>query len=390
MFFSKEQFTLDRIVRLVMMAVFFWGLVWLLGYLSDVLIPFAIALLLAYLFNPMVNWFHKKFKKRFPAVLLSLLIVISLLTAAGVILIPLVVGEFSRMGQTLSQLVSSSEIADRATDYIPDEWWQLFLEWARSEDIQTMFKTENFWAAAQSVAQKVLPGAWGLIAGTASFLLSLVGLVVVGLYLVFLMLDFEKFSHSWQLILPISYRESSQELLQEFSNGMHRYFRAQASIASTVGILFAIGFWIIDLPLGILMGLFIGLLNMVPYLQFVGLIPAFLLGALHALTTGVNVWVYLLYMLIIFACVQGLQDSVLVPRIMGRTTGLSPAIILLSLSIWGKLLGLFGMIIAIPITCLLWAYYQRILAGTSGSPDIIGDGEPPPDLIAETKQSVLE
>jgi len=142
---------------------------------------------------------------------------------------------------------------------------------------------------------------------------------------------------------------------------MKRYFRGQAAVASIVGVLCAMGFWAIDLPLGILLGLFIGLLNMVPYLQVVGLIPAFLLTLVHSVEAGTSLWVALGLTGMVFAVVQIIQDAILVPKIMGRVTGLSPAMILLSLSIWGKLLGIFGLLIALPMTCLLLAYYQRFL-----------------------------
>jgi predicted PurR-regulated permease PerM len=118
---------------------------------------------------------------------------------------------------------------------------------------------------------------------------------------------------------------------------------------------------IIGMPMAILLGLFIGLLNMVPYLQIIGLIPAFLLALVHALETGGNLWTMLALTGLVFVVVQIIQDAILVPRIMGKEMGLSPAMILLSLSIWGKLLGIFGLLIALPMTCLLVAYYRRFL-----------------------------
>ena len=114
--------------------------------------------------------------------------------------------------------------------------------------------------------------------------------------------------------------------------------------------------------MAILLGLFIGLLNMVPYLQMIGIIPAVLLALVHALETGTNFWMVLGLTGLVFAVAQIVQDAFLVPKIMGDVTGLSPAAILLSLSIWGKLLGIFGLLIALPMTCLLLAYYQRLLA----------------------------
>jgi predicted PurR-regulated permease PerM len=125
--------------------------------------------------------------------------------------------------------------------------------------------------------------------------------------------------------------------------------------------------------MAILLGLFIGLLNMVPYLQIIGLIPAFLLALVHALDTGGSLWTMLALTGLVFVVAQIIQDAILTPRIMGKEMGLSPAMILLSLSIWGKLLGIFGLIIALPMTCLLVAYYQRFLTRAE-----VQVGSPPP------------
>lgn len=142
---------------------------------------------------------------------------------------------------------------------------------------------------------------------------------------------------------------------------MNRYFRGQALVAFCVGILFSIGFLIIDFPMAIALGLFIGALNMVPYLQIIGFLPTVILAILKAADTGENFWVILAGALVVFIVVQAIQDGFLVPRIMGKITGLNPAIILLSLSIWGSLLGMLGMIIALPLTTLMLSYYQRFI-----------------------------
>ena len=143
--------------------------------------------------------------------------------------------------------------------------------------------------------------------------------------------------------------------------GMNRYFRGQALVAFLVGVLFSIGFLIIDFPLAIGFGLFIGLLNMVPYLQLVALVPTVLLALLKAADTGQNFWLILILALLVFCVVQVIQDAVIVPKVMGKITGLNPAVILLSLSVWGSLLGILGMIIALPLTTLILAYYKQFI-----------------------------
>ena len=151
----------------------------------------------------------------------------------------------------------------------------------------------------------------------------------------------------------------AMQLVSDIEVSMNKYFRGQALVALCVGILFSIGFLIIDFPIAVGLGMFIGLLNMVPYLQLIGFVPAILLAIVKAADTGQNFWIIMLMVLIVSAVVQIIQDTILTPKIMGHVTGLHSAIILLSLSIWGSLLGILGMIIALPLTTLSINYYQK-------------------------------
>jgi predicted PurR-regulated permease PerM len=364
---GNRPYTFDRIVRIGITAGLILGLVWLMGYLSDVLIPFAVALLLAYLINPLVLVVQRKISNRIASVFITLAAVTGLVILFGWLTIPAIVNEIAYMGGLLTEMVNNSDLAERAAERLPPNLWQALKDYAAREEVQEFFSADNFWKLAETVANKVLPGVWGLIAGTASFILGIIGLAVIGLYLTFLLMDFQKIGPTWKSLLPPAYKESVIDFVTEFDVAMNRYFRAQATVAFMVGILFAIGFWLIGLPMGILLGLFIGLLNMVPYLQIVGLIPAFLFSFVYAIETGSSLWAIMGMTGAVFVVVQIIQDAILVPRIMGRVTGLSPAIILLSLSIWGKLLGFFGLLIAIPMTCILLAYYRRylVMAGES-------------------------
>ena len=361
MILNNKPYTLDRIVRIGIAAGLLWGLIWLLGYLSEVLIPFAVALLLAYLINPFVLLVQKKVPNRVFAVFISLFAVLASVAILAWLLIPMIVADIANMGRILTDFVNDSDLAEQAAQRLPPHIWEAIKDFMASNDVRDFFRTDNFCKICESIARKVLPGAWGLLTGTASFIMGLVGLAVIGLYLIFLLLDYEKVKQGWKNMLPPAYQEATMAFVGDFQSAMNRYFRAQAEVASIVGILFVVGFWFIDLPMGVLLGLLIGILNMVPYLQIIGLIPAFLLALVHAVETGSSFWVTLGLTGSVFVVVQIIQDTVLVPRIMGRVTGFSPAIILLSLSIWGKLLGFFGLIIALPMTCLLLAYYRRFL-----------------------------
>lgn len=359
---SESTFTFDRVVRIAIAVVVIWLSITLIAYLSDVLIPFAVALLLAYLINPLTSWLQRKlpFKHRIISVLLSLTIILAAVILFLSILIPMVATEVTQMQRLLSGLVDADQWQARLQDYVPEEIRIYIADLVRIEELVQLLNVENI----RLLFQQVLPGIWGVFSGTISFIIGLAVVIVILLYLVFILLDFDDLSAGWKGLIPDQYRQVVLDVVSDFTKAMRVYFRAQALIAFIVGLLFALGFWLIGLPMGILLGLFIGLLNMVPYLQVVGLIPAALFAIAGALGAGESIWVMLILVLAVFAVVQVIQDAILVPRIMGSVTGFNPAVILLSLSIWGKLLGILGLLIALPVTFLIHSYYKRFLKGS--------------------------
>ena len=364
MVFTDRPFTFDRVIRITLTIGFIWGTILLLDYLSDVLIPFSVALLLAYMINPLTLVIEKKIPNRIASVFISLFIILIASTAIAWIIIPMIFSEIDNMSKVLSQVVNSSELAKRASKILPENIWAFIREFITSEEVMGYLNTENMISFLKTAAAKVLPGVWGVITGTASLVIGLVGLSIILLYLVFLLFDYDRVRKGWKELIPHPQREAITDFVKDVDVAMNRYFRAQATVAAIVGVLFAVGFSLIGLPMGILLGLFIGLLNMVPYLQTLGIPIALLLALFRALETNQNVWFVIGLTLLVFIVVQGLQDGFLVPKIMGDVTGLSPAVILLSLSIWGKLLGVFGLIIALPMTAILVAYYKRFLKST--------------------------
>ncbi|MCK5687390.1 AI-2E family transporter [bacterium] len=358
---THKKYTFDRVVRIGITAGVLYCLLWFLERLSDVLFPFAVAMLLAYCINPLVRLVQKKIKHRVVSVFISLILVFCVLVLFCWIIVPEIINEITSMGPVIKEVVNSSELADKASKQLPPDIWKACKEFLERKEVQNFFRTDKFWEIAESSARKVLPGVWGIITGTTSFVMSLFGVVIIGLYLVFLLIDYEDVTQNWKKLIPPSYKDMVLGFLKKFNMNMNSYFRAQAIIALIVGILHAVGFMLIGLPMAILLGLFIGLLNMVPYLLIFGYIPAFILAIVGALKTGSGIWAMLGMTLLVFACIQALQDTILVPRIMGDVTGLNPVTILLSLSIWGKLLGVFGMLIALPMTCLLLAYYNQFI-----------------------------
>jgi predicted PurR-regulated permease PerM len=362
MVLDERPYTFDRVFRLAATAGILYALVRLMAHLSDVLIPFTVAFLLAYLLNPVVAKVQERVPNRGAAVAITLAGVGIALAATGFLAVPLVMGELAHMGALAKKVLTDADLSARASQTLPPEIWAAIREYAAQDNLRDLLKQRDFWSLAQALLKKVLPGVWGILAGTTNLLIGIVGLSVIGLYMVFMLLDFRRVKAEGKSLLPPSYREPVLEFLREFDQGMSRYFRAQAVVAGIVGVLFALGFSLIGLPMGIVLGLLIGALNMVPYLQIIGMIPAGLLAVVMALESGTGVFAAIGLVLLVFVVVQAIQDAVLVPKIMGEVTGMSPAMILLSISVWGKLLGFLGLVIALPATCIAVAYYQRLIA----------------------------
>ena len=350
---EQKKITFDSFIRGVIGIVIFAGVIMLLNELSAVLLPFFLAWLISYLLFPMVKFFQYKCKLRFRilGILCTFIVVGATITGLFMIMIPPVIDEFIRVKDLLVAYVNNH----RSMSNIPKLIGDFIHENLTVDDIKALVSQEGF---IDTVKQGV-PKIWKIISQSFNILSSVFTITMIFLYTLFILIDYEKISSGWVELLPVRYRNFAQQLVKDVTQGMNLYFRGQGCVALCVGVLFSIGFLIIDFPMAIGLGMFIGLLNMVPYLQLLGFIPTILLAVVKAADTGESFWVIMLGALIVFAVVQTIQDTILTPKIMGRVMGLNSAIILLSLSIWGALLGILGMVIALPMTTLLITYYQK-------------------------------
>ena len=371
---EQTKFTFDNVVRGILWAIVLTGIVMLLNRLSSVLVPFFLAWLIAYLLFPLVKFFQYrcKMKYRILGILCAFLVTGLVLTGFFLLIIPPMVEESMRVKDLLVEYVTTNETVSN----IPRLVQQYIRDHLSADQIQAIVTQDGFLDGIKAAVPKI----WDVISQSISIVSSVFTVTMVLLYTLFILLDYEKISKGWVNLLPNSWRPFCVQLVSDVEEGMNKYFRGQACVAFCVGVLFSIGFLIIGFPMAIPLGMFIGLLNMVPYLQTLGFIPTILLAIVKAAETGQNFWGILLLALIVFAVVQTIQDTFLVPKIMGKVTGLNSAIILLSLSIWGSLLGMLGMIIALPLTTLLLNYYQKyVVRNTTDIVPVLSPPIPPND-----------
>ncbi len=352
---DKGQITFDSFIRGAIGVLILVGIVMLLNRLSNVLVPFFLAWLIAYILFPLVKFFQYRcrMKYRIFGIISAFLVAGLVLTVVFILMIPPMVEESMRVKDLLIAYVTDNETVSN----IPRMIQEYVRDHLSADQIQAIVTQDGFLEGIKAT----LPKLWDVITQSISIVSSVFTLTMVALYTFLILLDYEDINRGWPNLLPQRYRGFAKQLVSDVEVSMNKYFRGQALVALCVGILFSIGFLIIDFPIAVGLGMFIGLLNMVPYLQLIGFVPAILLAIVKAADTGQNFWFIMLLVLIVFAVVQIIQDTFLTPKIMGHVTGLHSAIILLSLSIWGSLLGILGMIIALPLTTLSINYYQKFV-----------------------------
>ena len=351
----EKKITFDSFIRGTIGCLIVIGVLYLVNYLSGVLLPFFVAWLIAYMTYPLVTFFQYKLrlKNRVLSIFTVMIVLMTLITLAGILLVPPIINEFGK----LKELLTAYFIDGSKQAAIPGTVANFIKEHVNMLQVQSTLNEENIAQALRSL----LPKAWSIFAHSVNVLVSILATFIILLYTFFILLDYEAIAKGWTGLVPAKYRENTIRIVNDVKDSMNRYFRGQALVAFLVGILFSIGFLIIDFPLAIGFGLFIGLLNMVPYLQLIALVPTVLLALLKAADTGENFWWILAGALVVFCVVQVIQDGFIVPKVMGKITGLNPAVILLSLSVWGALMGMVGMIIALPCTSIMLAYYKRYI-----------------------------
>lgn len=347
----EERITFDKFIRWTLTAMLVAAILFAINYLSNVLLPFVIAWLLAYLLHPVVKFVQYRLHvpTRALSIIVTLLFLIIVISGIFYLIIPPMIEQFERFGDIISRYISQ---ITHVSDY-PNairQWAE-----ANSEDIQRFFKQKDVTDAIKTA----MPKLFKVLGQTANVMISIVASLITLMYMFFILLDYEYLSANWIKIFPQSVRPFWKGVAEDVERELNNYIRGQSLVALSMGILFCIGFTIIDFPMAIGLGILIGIMDLVPYLHTFALIPTVFLALLKAADTGQNFWIILAGAVAVFCIVQVIIDMVITPKIMGKAMGLNPAILLLSLSIWGSILGFIGLIVALPLTTILIAYYQR-------------------------------
>lgn len=349
---KPTYWTTDRIVNTIVVLAVGAALVFAVDYLSEALLPFFIAAFIAYLIEPLVQINRRWVRTRGRAlpVVVTLLEITLVLVGIGVLFTPSVARETDMLGDILKDYSSGQKPLPPVYRQIVD-----FLTSFFSTD------TEGGIFDPQHLGTLLNKGRT-LLEQSARMLMHALDSLLTVIYVLFILIDYPQIVKGFKLLIPYKYRDDVMPVVKEAEVSLNRYFRGQGLVALCAMVLYCIGFSIVGIPLAIPLGVLVGVLYMIPYFQYITIIPVAIVCFIYSLS-GEAEFVTLLWQSgLVYLISQSLCDYVITPHIMGKELGLNPAMILLSLSVWGVLLGIIGMIIALPVSSLLMAYYERYIS----------------------------
>ncbi len=338
------------------------ALLWLIGAFfntfSGVFLPLAVAGIIALILNPYFDWLVDH-KLPGPVALIAVFLAI-LIPIAG---FGWFVGDIV-VEQTSDLISKIPEWWKSGIEQLKERWpkiQQLSLKYGIEEKLTSALEGKEgaLLSALQFVGLKTLSAGAGVFGAVG----KLFGWAVLPVYVAFfLLIDLRGKSKVWSdaalPFLKAETRDNIAYLMNEFVEIIVAFFRGQFVIALCQGILFAIGFQIVGLSYGLILGLLLGFLNIIPYLgSIVGMSVALPL----ALFQEGGGWGLVLAVLIVFTIVQTIEGYILTPRIMGGQTGLHPMAIIIAIFFWGTALkGITGMILAIPLTAFFVVFWRLL------------------------------
>ncbi len=324
---SKRTRTALMLAVLALLGLVIWRVP---SVLTTVVGGFALALALSF----PVRWLSRLMPRGL-AILLSFLLVVGLVVLAALFLVPLVVEQFAALVRAVPGIASTIE------RYLSDALDSLQDRGLLPSDPQQLISRvrEDLVGAVRSVAGNVLGGAFGLITGTVSFAVTLFGVVFIAAYL---LVDVRRFEAAFLSAAPHRYRRDAKTLWDAFGYSLSRYLGGLALVLAIQGAVSAVGLFLIGVPYALVLGAFVSVAAVIPYLgAWLSAIPAVLVALTVSPTTA-------LLTALLFLGIQRLEGNFLTPKIQGDTLRVHPVLVFLAVIIGGGLGGIVGVIVAVP------------------------------------------
>lgn len=327
--------------------------IWLLETTGFLLAPFFLALVFAYILHPLVLRMEGPRVPRSLAILALAIPLLAMLLVVVFVGIPAVSSQIARFIENLPDVlqtgierIESLRVELRARD-IPYLNEQEILDRLRA--IRPEAVVQYLQERQEAIAERVWRGIMGAGRGITAILTVLGYVFLTPILSFYLLRDYGRIKTATASLIPRGRRDAWVAFGKEYDRLLSRYLRGQLVAASVVGVLTGFGFWLLDFPYALLLGVVAGVFNIVPYL---GLIVSLFPALIIALFSG-SLLLSLGKIALVFGVVQLLDGSVIGPRIVGESVGLHPVWVILALAVSGFFFGFVGLLMAIPLAVLV-------------------------------------
>ena len=368
-----------NLLRPLLILVLIVGLVWLLSSLQTILTQIFVALGIAYVLDPVVDRIERLVRSRALAVVILLVPLLGVLSLIGIFLLPRLLDE---IGTFASKLPGMFQAAAAWSLSLLTNTLKIEIPGSLSE-LMERFGAE-IKEAAPSVLVALRAAATGLYSGGAGVFRTASGVLIIPVFSVYLLYDFDRILGYLRGLLPRAYEPMVVDHLREIDQAVASFFRGQLTVCLILGSLYSIGFSLIGLKMALLIGLATGALAIVPYAGAL----AGLLTALSSALLWFDSWWQVLGVLLIFGGVQTLDGLLLTPRVLGRSVNLSPVLIIISLMVGGKLLGLAGVLIAVPTAACVRVLGHSLIRWYVASDFYNAGPRPPSEALARAGEAL--
>ena len=315
------------------------AVVWLFYALGNILTPFIVAAVLAYILNPLVEKLRDKGMKRGLASMLVMIFSLLLLLALVLIIVPMLINQFNNLVTRLPQLVGYVQntllpwINRFAGDYVALDADSI-VAWLQSH-------TGSLTAALQKIAPT-------LMRQSGTVVLGVTNLFLLPFLLYYFLLDWQRWAHGIRAMVPRRYLETYTRISGNMDKVLGEFLRGQLTVMLVMGVIYGVGLMLTGLDSGFAIGMIAGILVFVPYLgAFTGLLLATVAALLQF-----GSWHGLLLVWAVFGVGQFIESFFITPQIVGDRIGLSPFWVIFSLMAFGQLMGFVGMLIGLPLAAV--------------------------------------
>lgn len=348
---TKRKFRLPTpLVALVTYSFLTLGMILSLKYITVVAAPLFFAFIIAYLFNPVVNYFEKKIplSRGVTAGLLMITLVFVMIYLI-INLFPYVVDQLENAGDKFPEILKKfSGKMQVISDYITKN----FSEYVGQIDL--MGKVEEMISSGLADLSKILGAAFSSL---YSVIMALIYLVFVPLFSYYFLKDYRKIQRASFDLIPYRFKEKAIVRVEKLEDILSSFIRGQAIVVLILAVLYSLGLSLIGLPFAILIGVFAGFGDIVPYF---GTVVGFILSLIVGFTHYDSVEEIFL-ILLVFAVVKGSENWFFYPKIVGKEVGLHFVWVLMSIIIFGKLFGFWGLLVAIPTAAGFKMYVKDLI-----------------------------